>query len=360
MEPLKEHKPVYVETKDVGSTIAAYMAIHSLDEILVHQRYDTIPFQNDKFLHSTAKIIYSIHQNLKKMEGTLKGVTITIPEETPEEEIRAVKARLSVFNFPVNLVKVNYNSEYVYGPTHSLLGHGLNISYFNHDQTALRDHLVFISPDNDYWDEDIIRYYHNAVRDADISFVYNWRNATVMNGHRMYEASGFVFEVDPKYRVIDAPLPQFHYYFPWSIEDERYMFPEFISDLPKGTIVAILDEEEILGENFKVMEKMVSPFNDGVTLLKMDPRAHDDLVKSIILENEEFRKKDKSSKFKPLRQIVLTNKLSVHMDIRAVEMYSIAYPKGLPRTDVKHFKTIPNGITEFQFEEESIRALGRK
>ncbi|QIW87891.1 hypothetical protein Ab1vBOLIVR5_gp243 [Agrobacterium phage OLIVR5] len=327
--------------------------------------YDVL---TDGNVNSMVKIITAACATAKKNGNPIKAVSVSCPDPSfvkgGDDALEALRKKFSVCGADIFLFDVDYGSnakENRYVVSGQPLDYeALNITYFKHNREE-NEHTIFVCPgsprpENPLYDESEFDYFQEAILNSDMTFFYNWNQARFGAYHRCFEAAGVTFEMS-RNRVIDDPLPRFHYYFPYRLTDKDYLFDEFISDLPNGTVVAVTDPNESLGR-MNALSVVQSEKNPGVTLMKIDPRTHLDIVRSIIIDNEIAFNSGK--KYKPLRQIVITSRLSKTLHMGPAEMFSIAYPKGATRKkDINHFKFIEAGTTEFEFETESERALGR-
>ena len=367
-----------VETKPVGETLAKYAEIFGLRDVSVIQQYSMRSYQTglydvltDGNAASMSRILFDLVKFSKKLKNPIRNITFMVPDRESVKggigSLDALETRLR------NITGVNIVlEEYEYGANAkenrefldnlALLPNELSISYFRHDLSGehLKPHLAFICPgsprkENPLYSMDEFEYFEDAIGYADITFFYNKNQAIYGSGRRQYEASAVTFEINPNSNIND-PLPKFHFYFPYRLTDKDYMFEEFLHEIPSGSIVAVTDPNESLG-SLKPLEVVQSTVNPGVTLLKMDPSRHLDIVRSIIEENAQARKKDTSSRFTTPRKIVITSKLNKTLHMGPVEMFSIA--KNSSSSELEHFKYVRNGTNEFFFTEESKRALGR-
>ena len=368
-----------VETKPVGKTIADYAAIYGLKKVTVFQQYSMRSYQTglydvltDGNVASMSRILSDLTRESKKLGNRILIINFLVPEAKSVKGGQAALDLLQSRLAQVTGVTVSVE-EYEYG-AHAkenrdwlddlaLTPDELSISYFRHKASDYhpRPHYVFICPgsprkENPLYSMDEYEYFDESISEADLTFFYNKNQAIFAKSNRQFEASSVTFEID-RTRRINEPLPKFHYYFPYRLTDKDYMFDEFLQECPKGAIVAVTDPNESLGK-LDFLQTVQSKTNPDVTLLKMNPSMHLDVVRSIIAENEEARKKDTSSRFTTPRKIVITSKLNHTLHMGPVEMFSIAYPlRGAQK--LEHFKYIRGGTNEFFFEEESKRALGR-
>ena len=364
-----------VPTRRVGETLAAYAKIHNLRKVDVVQQYSMRSYQtglydvlSDGNVASMSRILFDLVNNTK-----IEKIVFTVPMADSvkggQASLDLLKSRLQyVTKVEVELEELEYGenaraNRYALEDL-DLDTEALNISYFlhNEDMTYNRPHYIFICPgsprkENPLYKMDEYEYFDKAVSLADMTFFYNKNQAVFNRGLRQFEASAVTFEIQ-RGATVDTPLPAFDYYFPYRLSDKDYMFEEFLHDLPQGTVVAVTDPNESLG-NLDILSRVQSTVNFGVTLLKMNPAQHLDIVRSIIAENERARKNNPSKGFTCPRKIVITSKLNKTLHMGPVEMFSIANPiKGAAKLD--HFKYVRGGTNEFFFEEESKRALGRK
>nr|CAI3971241.1 hypothetical protein ORM20_00192 [Ochrobactrum phage ORM_20] len=367
-----------IPTKPVGKTLAIYCDLHGLNKVDVIQQYSMRSYQTglydiltDGNVNSMSKILFDLVTYSKvNLKRRIERIGITVPYANSvkggKESQEKLKNRLQlVTGVDVFVEELEYaanareNRDVL--DQLALFEDSLNISYFRHtDQSP--SHYVFICPgsprkENPLYDMSEFGYFEDSITAADMTFFYNANQAIFNEGRRCFEASSVTFEIN-RVREVEAPLPMFHFYFPYRLTDKDYMFEEFLHDLPQGTVVAVTDPNESLGQ-LKPLDTVQSTVNFGVTLLKMDPSKHLDVVRSIILENEQFRKKNPSKGFTCPRKIVMTSKLNHTLHMGPVEMYSIAYPKNHTGEKLDHFKFVRGGTNSFFFEEESKRALGR-